>query len=974
MKNILLISFLILISISVMSCISAQTGFNVNCYNEKHSIIEHEMTCDVYNVKGSSFNYDLGIDLTLSKGVLKQTDIIEKVEKIKTIPKEELECDVNVLPNQTKIKDNCRIVQKGTVDINTIENKNIYSSKSSLKKQDKGNILFSKDEKKTYVYSWTTPINSVGSWSINPAGDWSALWNKYKEIKIQTDGNILTAPVENYTMFLNISYLDGMMTNFSDLRFVNDTHDFELGVWNVSQVDGEWIEVAVKVPLLNVTVGELVNTSIWVYYDNPDAGLPAWDINKAFLFGDEFDGASIDATKWIQTGTFQIADVYDGQLELGDVSSGTVKALTAQSGGTAITFDKPVQVTARLKDIRNDFDNYPVSFGFGAQDQNSVLRTITGGAQFALRMYNAGVSTASGAFKSSIEYDIQDVIWNSTNGLMYNNSVLLYDSTTGVPAVSLNFSIGNLHTGGDGMWNGSFDYLYVNKYLDAVPTYLLLDPINLSEVDYIENYQTYNPTTAELASESFLINISINLERYDYVYGNLIYNGTGYAGAVTGSDQNRILTRTITVPATSGDPTLTFYWQLFLVNTTGTFEFNSTSNTQTINSLFIDDCSVYPQTILNFSMFDESTLIRMNGTINALINIYSYNSNNLINTYNKSFNYLVEEESKVCLNNIVGNYSMAYQIQFYAPDYYVKYKNIQRMTLNNDTTPQQVNLYNLNTSAGYPFKITVVGNLISPTGNRDLLVDVQRQYLALDEFKSIESSVTNFDGDAVGNLVQNDEVYNFIVSYYGEVLGTFNNYRVQCSNPALSQCSITLNLASTTSGINDFENYGDIEQVFLLDQDAHILYQTFSSTDGEFKDVTSNVIKADGYGNTTICNTTSFGTSGTLICNIPVSYQTSNFFVETYVEGEYVGVKYFSQGSDPDWFGVDIFIELLMLSSLVLLFIGHPITIVIGAIIGFIMPILLIWIAGASFASIMTALLFYLGAGIVVLIILGRKQ
>ena len=296
------------------------------------------------------------------------------------------------------------------------------------------------------------------------------------------------------------------------------------------------------------------------------------------------------------------------------------------------------------------------------------------------------------------------------------------------------------------------------------------------------------------------------------------------------------------------------------------------------------------------------------------------------------------------------------------------------MTLNNDTTPQQVNLYNLNTSAGYPFKITVVGNLISPTGNRDLLVDVQRQYLALDEFKSIESSVTNFDGDAVGNLVQNDEVYNFIVSYYGEVLGTFNNYRVQCSNPALSQCSITLNLASTTSGINDFENYGDIEQVFLLDQDAHILYQTFSSTDGEFKDVTSNVIKADGYGNTTICNTTSFGTSGTLICNIPVSYQTSNFFVETYVEGEYVGVKYFSQGSDPDWFGVDIFIELLMLSSLVLLFIGHPITIVIGAIIGFIMPILLIWIAGASFASIMTALLFYLGAGIVVLIILGRKQ
>lgn len=204
-------------------------------------------------------------------------------------------------------------------------------------------------------------------------------------------------------------------------------------------------------------------------------------------------------------------------------------------------------------------------------------------------------------------------------------------------------------------------------------------------------------------------------------------------------------------------------------------------------------------------------------------------------------------------------------------------------------------------------------------------------------------------------------------------MGTYNNYRVKCVNSGLGQCSITLSLSSVTAGIEDFTNYGGISLTYLLDNNTNTFYQTFTSADGETKEVNSVLIKADNYGNTTICNTTSSGTSGTLICNIPVIYQDSAFFAQTYVDGTYIGAKYFTQGVDTEWFGADILIELLMFSSLVLLFIGHPIFIVIGAIIGMISPILLLYSTGMSSAGIIGAVMYYLSAGAIIIIVLRRK-
>ena len=455
----------------------------------------------------------------------------------------------------------------------------------------------------------------------------------------------------------------------------------------------------------------------------------------------------------------------------------------------------------------------------------------------------------------------------------------------------------------------------------------------------------------------------------------LNYNGTNYSMTTTDTGNTVEFLKQHIVPSESSIVNYSFYYIAIPYNSTSTYDAYSSTYNQSVSPFRIDNCSNYTDVLYYLELLDEDTLTEINGTIEAKLDFYPLDEDELIGTYNTSIDYIVGEEAKICLESLNGSYDLTYKLKYYGDNgHFKEYKNVQRATISGDNTPQNLTLYDLNESRGYPFNIIVVGNLLYSIGNVGLLVDTQREYLSEAQFKSVESTLTSSGEIAVSHLVENDIVYNFLVSYNGELLGTFNNYKVKCANPTLGQCSITLNLLSATGTQTDFQTYGNITQAFLLDETTNTLYHTFSSTDGSSKSVRSLVIKDDGYGNETICNGLGVGTSGTIICNIPSSYQNSSIFAQTFVDEEYVGSKFFSQGIDVDWQGADIIILLLMFSSLVLLFIGHPITIVIGAMLGLILPALLISIASASFGSLIFAVIYYVGAGIVSLIVIGRKK
>ncbi len=489
------------------------------------------------------------------------------------------------------------------------------------------------------------------------------------------------------------------------------------------------------------------------------------------------------------------------------------------------------------------------------------------------------------------------------------------------------------------------------------------------------NSINFSEETTSGAQENFTINITFD-DSFSGVSMLLNYNGTNHSMSTTDIGLTREYTTHLVIPSVSEETNITLFFIAQLSNDTGITTINTDTDNQTVQPFLIDDCSVFTDVLLSFTMIDEDSLQEINGTIEFAVDVFSVGTTDLVNSFNSSYDYIIGELSEVCLDNITEEYSMSYQLRYFGDEsqYFKKYRNIQLRTINNDTIPENITLSNLNLSRGHSFNVIVVGNLLSSVGNAGLLVDTQRQYLATAEFVSVESPVTDSSGVAISNLVETEEVYNFLVSFNGELLGTFNNYQVKCANAALGQCSITLNLASATGNPIDFETVGNITQIILLDQDTNTLHHTFSSTDGTSKTVRSLVIKNDGYANETICDGSSSGTSGTILCAIPLQYQNVSIIVQTFESEILLGSNSFSQGVSPDWQGADILIMLLMFSSLVLLMVAHPITIIIGAMLGLTMPVLLISVAGASFGVLVGATLFYIAGGIVAIIVIGKKR
>ena len=490
-----------------------------------------------------------------------------------------------------------------------------------------------------------------------------------------------------------------------------------------------------------------------------------------------------------------------------------------------------------------------------------------------------------------------------------------------------------------------------------------------------ENGQTWNNNSQSGLLQTHAINVSYNSSRYNLLT-YLNYNGTNYTAVNNNnSGDNLIVYRDLTIPIVASQTNFTFYWNLLLTNLSGsTTTFQSTNNNQTVSLLLIDNCTTNNMTLLNFTMVDEESQTKINGTILFDGTIYSYATRSAVLTSNQSFAYNWAADSRICLSNITGLYSLDYTIQHYPnATYFKKYRMVQNQTVGMTSTSNNLTLYNLLGTSGYTFRIIVVGNLLNANGNSDLLVEVQKKYIPENTFKLVESSVTGANGETVAHLTPGTEIYNFVVSYMGQVLGTFNNYQVACQNAATGQCSITLNLAQSTASANDFTNYGNITQVLVYDNSTGTLSLTYSSTDGNAHTVQQLVILSDNYANNTICNASSYGTSGTINCLIPALYRNTTIISRSSSDGTFIANSFFSLGGFTDYFGIDLYIEVFMFTTLVLMFLANPVIIVIGAMLGIMLAIILLWMSSGALGAIVATIIYFVVAGFIIVWQLGRR-
>ncbi len=134
---------------------------------------------------------------------------------------------------------------------------------------------------------------------------WNSSWPYRKQFNItENSGSNLTDFQINLSINTTELVEDGKLnTNCSDLRFIdNETNELNYWLENATNCNSSstivWVET-------NLTAD--INNTLYMYYGNTNA-LEVTNGSNVFLFFDDFEGSSLDASKWSSSGTVTVSD------------------------------------------------------------------------------------------------------------------------------------------------------------------------------------------------------------------------------------------------------------------------------------------------------------------------------------------------------------------------------------------------------------------------------------------------------------------------------------------------------------------------------------------------------------------------------------------------------------------------------------------------------------------------------------------
>jgi len=232
---------------------------------------------------------------------------------------------------------------------------------------------------------------------------------------------------------------------------------------------------------------------------------------------------------------------------------------------------------------------------WGTQDDNEIIRLIEPIDNFNTALTNVDFSC-----------NITSTNFDFTNISLYVDDVRNFTNSSTANNVSLTRNVRGLT-----LASHTWTCIAYNSSADGFSS-----PANRSFniVEFVENSQTFNLTTIEGATETFIINVTWNNDTYDNIQGRLFYNNTLFNSVEIGDGNNVRFSRSITIDSVDAQEEIDFIWEMVLTNSTDTVRKNATGKTQTVNNINVDDCSSNTILLLNYSLKDEETQVVFNAT------------------------------------------------------------------------------------------------------------------------------------------------------------------------------------------------------------------------------------------------------------------------------------------------------------------------------------------------------------------------
>lgn len=483
--------------------------------------------------------------------------------------------------------------------------------------------------------------------------------------------------------------------------------------------------------------------------------------------------------------------------------------------------------------------------------------------------------------------------------------------------------------------------------------------------------QTYNSPVQELSSNPFTLNMSFDTSVWTSAYGYLIYNNTLYTSTKTSVATGAIFSRSVSSPSVSITANVTFYWNVTLVNSTGTYYYTTNKYNQTVNDFLLDDCSSFTNVIANFSNKDEDTKTPLlKPTYNNTFEIEVRVGTLVFDTYMYySTNKSAVDSIAICSQNAInGSYRMDATVKYGSTGRVTEYYHIQNFTLTNSTTNQNYSLYDLLTTNSQEFKINLRDNNYIPLQNA--LVEINRKYVSDGTYYVVEIPKTDTLGSTVGHFVTGDILYTIYIKKENQLLGTFEDIVVYC-NPSLTDCILTLNLPSSTTNPVDFESYRGVSYKPSYNDTTRIYTVDFTTTDGLQKNMNIIAYLDDNYHNATICNNTLYAVSGTLTCQVPVSYQNSTALFKLTADNNLIFSDHLNIGYNRgSVFGQIRYViaGVILIPLLVLMGASSVPVALISFIIGMVLSVGLLLVNSRGYLGAMSFVIWFILAAVIILI------
>ena len=525
-----------------------------------------------------------------------------------------------------------------------------------------------------------------------------------------------------------------------------------------------------------------------------------------------------------------------------------------------------------------------------------------------------------------------------------------------------------------------------------VGTYTLIDYANdthgnmhsnsttFSYAQYTSSYLESADPIAEGGSVTF--ELYVNLTNIPTTVANLTINNTVYGGTATAYQNYTYFTTTVAIPVGWGNTTGLLQDWNWNFNIESVAEVTLQTENITVFSMGVDNCSIHGTEILSLNLYDEETTEYVNVTsgTNMEIDLYLTNPINTSIIFHYFNTWADQNNVSVCVPNGIlntTNYTIDFTIGFDTGDHVWEFYHLDNGTLDinndllSDLTNKTIYLMDLLTvdSTSFLFNFFDLDGL--PIENT--IIHVFRRYIGEGDFREVERSKEDENGDTIVHLVEEDVIYYFVVSLEAQTLYLSSQYTALCQS---LPCAIQL---QEGGGFQEFTNDWD-----LIEDGGYILAQssltrevnmTYETSTPSTMNLTVYALNGEGEYES-IGSEAETGTSGTITISVPVISGNTSFFASVYQDDVFKRSQWVDFEEDAGLYlgnALSLFLGALIILAFGLIAISEGVGVIVFLLLGMVIAMILGLVDYRTSSGINVLIYFIIAGGIILWKLTRRK-